>query len=99
MKRFYVESTMTLLATSFAVAVLLWLATACSPANTEPSDSGLPVCSDVWVVGQTLPSDYEGCMDGDALVLSISNSAGAVVYDDRLVALPGTPIREVGGQQ
>lgn len=46
----------------------------------------------------TLPADYEGCMDGDSLVVSISNSAGAVVYDDRFLAKPGQTVHRVEAQ-
>jgi hypothetical protein len=78
-------------------AVLVGSLAACGDDKPEPifDRTVSPSCSDVWVVGQTLPKDYEGCMDGDSLVVSISDSTGAVVYDDRLKAEPGHTIEEV----
>ena len=43
-----------------------------------------PDCSDVWVVGQTLPDDYEGCVDDNgvfqvAVALPCSNGESELV--------------------
>lgn len=72
---------------------------ACSGNVTRPEPSQTPACSQVWVEGDTLPADYEGCMDGESLVVAISDNTGAVVYDDRLAAKPGQSIAKVGEHQ
>jgi hypothetical protein len=64
-----------------------------APPATEPKT---PDCAEVWVVGETLPSDYEGCLAGDSRVVAISNAEGGVVYDERLAAVPGETIAKVG---
>lgn len=60
--------------------------------DSSPVQAGTPTCEDVWVPGATLPENYEGCMEGDSLVLAIEDSAGRVSYDDRLVAKRGGKI-------
>lgn len=30
-------------------------------------EAGTPACSEVWVIGETLPENYEGCMEGNNL--------------------------------
>jgi hypothetical protein len=78
-----------------AVAVLAATASlsACGsakPAHDDPfGTSSLSRCSDVWVVGKTLPKDYSGCMNGNTLVASVRHSDNIVWYQDRLVAKPG----------
>lgn len=34
----------------------------------EDADAGVPVCSELWVVGNTLPADYAGC-DQDGMTV------------------------------
>lgn len=60
------------------VAALLLGLTACSsggdseekaaPVSATPSESPIaPECSEVWVAGETLDTDYKGCLDGGTL--------------------------------
>jgi len=79
-----------------SVTAVMTCITACSSTDETPVSNSVPACSDVWVEGKTLPADYEGCMDSDSLVISISDNTGAVVYDDRFSAQPGQTIRKVG---
>lgn len=46
----------------------------------------LPDCSDVWVDGEKLPDDYEGCIDDDTVIASTasecaSGDADLVTYE------------------
>ena len=36
----------------------------------------MPKCADVWIEGQRLPADYEGCMNGDVLEAGVSSCGG-----------------------
>ena len=85
-----------------AVAALTVTLTACShgeQAKPSPKPEGasdaLPVCAEVWVAGQQLTSDYEGCMDGDVLEAVVTTGDGTVYYDDRFMAQPGAVIKAV----
>ena len=70
-------------------------------AYTEFTDAvaATPNCADVWVVGETLPEDYEGCRDDDD-VLQLSayytcdDGTKLTGYDDRLYAVMGSEIRD-----
>lgn len=78
------------------VAVLAVAAAAgCSNSNNEPSSSTkYPDCIDVWVAGETLPDDYDGCLDGpDSLVVPVSKD-GVVWYNDQFSAKLGGVIEE-----
>lgn len=70
--------------------------TTSAPVSDAPESSGTPTCSDVWVVGETLPEDYEGCEEGDTLFASVTQDCkdGSVFtsYDDRFYAVLGGPI-------
>lgn len=61
-----------------------------------------PTCSDVWVEGDLLPDDFEGCMEGDTIVdvaftecadgereLRIHQTAAG---EDQFFSLTGEPI-------
>jgi len=89
-------------AVGLAVATVALLATvACGGEEKPPSDdplgvSDMPSCADVWVAGETLPSDYEGCLeDGDNLIVVVTDSQGNTGYDDRFTAKPGGVIEEI----
>lgn len=63
--------------------------------------SGVPACSDVWVAGETLPEDYEGCTreDGDleaAVTLPCTDGTELAGYEDRFWALLGGEIKDAG---
>lgn len=84
--------------TPLAALALLAALTGCSGGSQDVSDveEGLPSCSSVWTVGETLPADYDGCTDGDTIVVAVSQSCTSgedlVSYDDQLVARYGGTI-------
>lgn len=95
--------------TGLAAIALALLATGCSSSDdTDAADNGsgaetgssVPACSDVWVNGQTLPEDYEGCMNGDdsmeaAVILECDSGIGSfAAYQDEFFALLGGEITE-----
>lgn len=53
-----------------------------SESSSEAAEPAVPTCSDVWQEGQSLPADYEGCMDGETLVVAtfLSCSDGRSLY-------------------
>lgn len=61
--------------------------------------SEYPACEDVWVDGETLPEDYEGCDNGGTIeaAASIECDSGSgvfVTYQDQFHALLGGEITE-----
>jgi hypothetical protein len=79
-------------------AAVVLLASGCA-SNTEPAVldvSDVPACNDVWIGGQLLPGDYEGCAgdDGDLVLPALSSCADGsqfTTHEDRLFArLNGT---------
>lgn len=91
---------------TFAVVLSVLLLTACGGGGDDDEggtgSGGLPDCADVWVEGETLPEDYEGCMDGDmtvALVTSDCTDGSRLTgYDDRYWALLGGEIKDAGAE-
>jgi hypothetical protein len=69
--------------------VLLLSITGCG----TPAADSVPVCSQVWVVGQTLPKDYEGCDGSGADPLRVtscgSKSGGRFVEYGEFNAVAG----------
>lgn len=58
-----------------AASALVLVTAGCGGSDSESSGGrgGLPGCKDVWKVGSTLPSDYDGCMsDPDTTELAVS---------------------------
>jgi len=58
------------------LAAVPLLVAGCGDANpadpgVTPASESMPACGDVWVEGQTLPKDYQGCTD-DKGVLQVS---------------------------
>lgn len=55
----------------------------------------MPACSDVWVAGQMLASNYEGCMrDGsiDAVTSVKCGDGDLFTLDDELYGIPGEKV-------
>lgn len=91
-------------------AALALLATGCSSddsgdgvvadATNAPESGGLPACADVWVDGETLPEDYDGCENPDGsieepVIYDCDSGIGRfTTYRDELHALLGGEITE-----
>jgi len=62
--------------------------------------SRYPTCSDVWVVGKSLPADYEGCARGGkikaASTLICKDGTEISTLDDRFWSVDGGPIKDAG---
>lgn len=84
-----------------AAAVLL--ISACGDDQQDGDEStAMPRCSDVWVEGEVLPEDYEGCRDGAAVVrpefVDCEREDGRLTtYRSRYVALLGSAVQVVPG--
>lgn len=59
----------TLIGSSAIALALLGLAGCGDDGSVQDDPESATDCSDVWVAGETLPSDYEGCNDGDTFVV------------------------------
>ena len=71
-----------------------------TPIPKESADA-LPACSEVWVVGETLPTDYEGCrtkggIDQGAHYACTDGNGELIGYDDQSFARLGGQIRAYG---
>lgn len=89
-----------------AAALLALTLAACGDDSGSPKSVGddealAPKCSDVWVAGETLPEDYEGCMDGDTLEAAASfnceDGSSLFQYADDFWAFGGKEIHEEAG--
>lgn len=92
------------------IAVLALTATGCSgDDNGETAEEGqdapaaatsdYPACEDIWVEGETLPDDYEGCDNDGAIevaaTIECDSGVGTfVTYQDEFHALLGGEITE-----
>lgn len=70
--------------------------------TTNSDDEALaPACSEVWVAGQTLPADYEGCMNGGTLEAAASfnceDGSSLFQFEDDFWAFGGQEIHEEAG--
>ena len=94
-------------ATSAAAVIALTLA-GCggdSDSNSDgeesPDEALAPACSEVWVAGETLPEDSEGCMNGDTLEAAASftceDGSSLFQYGDDFWAFGGQEIHEEEG--
>jgi hypothetical protein len=84
-------------------ALLLGSCGAASPVVTPKSDT-LPLCDEVWVAGQTLPQDYDGCRDAEG-VLVVSDIKRCTASDGkfttfaaRYYGMLGGPVKDDGQQ-
>lgn len=94
-----------------ALAVLVLALSACSNGESdddtdnagtitsvEDERASLPACADVWQDGATLPDDYDGCMEGDMLVVAVTldctTGSGFTTFEDRMFARMGGVIDE-----
>ena len=81
-------------------AVLAVLAAGC---GENGGGEATPPCSSVWQDGSTLPSDYDGCMDGDTFEVLITRDCAdgskLTTFQDRFYAVLGGTIHESEGEQ
>ncbi len=60
-----------------------------------------PLCADVWVPGQDVPEEYEGCSDDSGWVPAdeflCDSGQLLVTYGDRFYAATGARVNEVPG--
>lgn len=70
--------------------------------DSKSGDDAYPSCESVWVDGQTLPKNYEGCtsdpdtIEAPALLECDSGIGQFTSFDDRFFALLGGEITEAG---
>lgn len=68
----------------------------------KESAEALPECSEVWVVGKTLPADYAGCriaeggIDQGAKYACTDGKGELVGYNEEFFARRGGPVRAYG---
>lgn len=70
----------------------------------KESAEALPKCSELWVVGQTLPADYEGCrteggIDQGARYPCTDGNGELVGHNDQFFARLGGPIKAYGDDE
>jgi len=85
-----------------AAVGLVLLPIGCGDGDTGDGPKKMSDGSDVWVKGATLPNDYEGCRDGNRVVLAElldCNDHGGqwTIYQDRLAAVLGGRIQPLPG--
>jgi hypothetical protein len=87
-----------------------------APAEPTPSESQIepteatdtpeplpdwPACSEVWVEGARLPSDYKGCLDGETAVKAKNQycefGQKLVTYADQFWAVRGGKVNDAKG--
>lgn len=67
------------------------------PDEVTPKSETLPVCDDVWVAGNTLPEDYEGCKDADG-VLVVSDVKQCTETDGSFTTFAARYYAMLGGE-
>ena len=85
-----------LLLTCVALAATL---TACADSTpvVTPKGETLPACDEVWVAGQTLPGDYEGCSDDEG-VLMVSEVKKCTSIDGSFTTFGARYFAMLGGE-
>lgn len=63
---------------------------------------GIPQCSGVWVEGELLPKDYQGCRRGAAVIAPTFTECEdgiqrLTTHEGRFVAMLGAPIQALPG--
>ena len=86
-----------------AIGVLMSV-TGCSGDGEDDDAAEILPCSKVWVVGEKLPSDYEGCERSGEVVKprlqKCTEIKGQMAFhDERFYAVLGEDIKEVPGDQ
>lgn len=75
--------------------------------DTKTNDTNSPPaastsCDDIWIAGETLPEDYDGCDRGDTIeapaVLDCTDGSKMTGFDDRFYAKLGGEIHEASGE-
>jgi hypothetical protein len=87
-------------------AALLFTLAGCSDNDdTNNEDAGGPEsmrCDDIWVEGEMLPEDYDGCETPDSIVAAVTvdcaDGTKFTSYGDRLYAKLGEEIFAVNGE-
>ena len=74
------------------------LITGCSE---KPASETLPDCADVWVAGNELPNDYEGCMSDGSIQVSETKKCSAtegsfVTFSETHFAITGHEVSDAG---
>jgi hypothetical protein len=69
------------------------------PADDTSASQTLPACADVWVKGQTLPTDYQGCTTPDgaeaaAMIVECVDGRSWATHEDRFFGYLGGTITE-----
>lgn len=76
--------------------------------SEPPAPTGPPACADIWVVGETLPTDFAGCEEDGAVVsdagLECTDGTTLYVYenpktgDDQFFGITGQKIGKADGE-
>jgi hypothetical protein len=83
------------------VLLLVAVAAGCGTSTGESTSAELPLCSDVWVEGNTLPKNYAGCRENEqttgvttiATLCDGPDGDRSYYSEDDLWAIAGEPIR------
>ena len=67
---------------SAAVLTLVALLGGCGSDEEPPLSETLPACESLWVAGETIPDDYDGCRDDEG-VLQVSEVKDCTANDER----------------
>ncbi len=68
------------------------------PSATASSLTSVPLCSNVWQEGKTVPADYDGCQNSGKLYKRVKAGPCIVAWDGRGWAKPNGPAHQVTGK-